>query len=211
MALDQPRLGVRDQPGLERRAKLIDRAERSHPEDLFLEDADEPLRHPVAFGRPDEGRAGRHPQEPAFRLNVVTHLLTPVIVADLQPRRASHCECPELPADAVADRFQGFDARGLRRGMAPDAFKRAVIDRHEDGDRAVLQRDGAGGIVAPHLIGLVGDDGAVVGLRPQDPLGPARGQEAGLSHQAEDPELGGANPLRAEARPDLAMPFAEKR
>src|SRR5581483_7049443 len=47
--------------------------------------------------------------------------------------------------------------------------------------------------------------------RPQDPLGPAGGQQASLPHQPKDPGLGRANPLHAKARPDLAVPFAQKR
>lgn len=95
--------------------------------------------------------------------------------------------------------------------MNADAFQSAVIDGHEDSHGAVHQRDGAGGIGAPHLMRLVSEDRAVVGVRSQNPSGSARGQVVGLPHQAEDPALGGANPPDTEARPDFAVPFAHKR
>jgi len=43
-----------------------------------------------------------------------------------------------------------------------------------------------------------------------DTLGPPRGQQPRLPHQTEDPGFGRANPLHAEPRPDLAVPFAQE-
>lgn len=148
------------------------------------------IRDAVAFRCPHESRTGDHPQKPEFGLEVDAHILIAMIMADLQTRRDRHSEGPELLADALQS---------------------AVIDGHEDSHGAVHQRDGAGGIGAPHLMRLVSEDRAVVGVRSQNPSGSARGQVVGLPHQAENPALGGANPPDTEARPDFAVPFAHKR
>lgn len=161
MSFDQPRLVVGRQPSLECVAQLLDRAERSHPQELFLERANESLRDAVAFRCPHESRTGDHPQKPEFGLEVGAHILIAMIMADLQTRRDRRGEGPELLADALQS---------------------AVIDGHEDSHGAVHQRDGAGGIGAPHLMRLVSEDRAVVGVRSQNPSGSARGQVVGLPH-----------------------------
>lgn len=48
MSFDQPWRVVGRQPSLERVAQLLDRAERSHPQELLLERANESLRDAVA-------------------------------------------------------------------------------------------------------------------------------------------------------------------
>ena len=171
MSFDQPLLIVRQQPGLERQAEFLDRAKRLYPQELFLERAYEPFRHPVAFGGPDEGWTGRDPQEPELGLEIRTHILTPLIMPHLQSLRAASGEGPELSAHPLPDRLQRLKPRGRGRCMDADALERAVIDGHEHRHRALLQRHRARGIGAPHLIGPIGNDGPVVDLRPQDPLG----------------------------------------
>src|SRR6478735_5198261 len=210
MPLDEPRLIIETQPIVEGAAEVLHGLERMHPQPLLLERPNEPLRDPVAFRGAYECRARRHPEKPEFGLEVLAHRLTAVIMPHLHARRTAGRERAELLTHALTNRFQGLEARGAPRRMDADPFEGAMIHADEDRDGPVLPRHRAGRIGAPHLIRALGRDPAVVGPGSQDALGPAGRQEASRPHESQHARLRGANPLRPQARPDFAGPFAEK-
>src|SRR4029079_9115138 len=80
--LQQPVLVIARDEGPDRNANLLGIAENPAPHDLLLEGADEPLRHPVALGLSDEGKARRHAEEGNLVLKVVGHKAADVVVAE---------------------------------------------------------------------------------------------------------------------------------
>lgn len=64
---------------------------------------------PLPARRPD----WRSSPETGVRPEVGAHILIAMIMADLQTRRDRRGEGHELLADALADRFQGLETRGL--------------------------------------------------------------------------------------------------
>jgi hypothetical protein len=133
---------------LERVTQRRDGAERLDPQPWLRECADEPLRHPVACGRSDEGRAGGHPEEPELGLEVVAPGLAALIRPDLHARRDPRRDGPDRAPAPLAEELQGLEAGGPRRRMKPDPFPWAMIDHHEAGHGAVLQGHHARGVGA---------------------------------------------------------------
>src|SRR6185437_1559768 len=211
MPLDQPLFIVGDEPGLEGHAKVLDRAEGSHPQELFLERTNKSLRNAVAFWGAHERRARCDPQKPEFSLKIVTHILTPMIMPHLHARRDAGRVDAELSPNALANRLQGLEARGPSRGMEADPFEGTMIHADKDRDQAVLQRHGARRIGTPHLIRAHGRDGPVMVSRATHSLSPVRCQEVGLPHEPPHTGFRGPNALCPQARPDLAVALPEKR
>jgi hypothetical protein len=94
VSLDQPVLVVGCPEVDQGLAELFDGVEGSHPQQVLLEGPDEPLGASVALGRPDEGRRGRDAQPSDLALEVVGHVLGPVIVPQAQP-------CGDVLADSA--------------------------------------------------------------------------------------------------------------
>src|SRR5262249_23269522 len=90
-------------------------------------------------------------------------------------------------------------------------LRRTVIDRDKDADLTLLGRHGRGHVGAPELVGPVGGDRAVVGLRAVGMPDSGRGLEAVLAHQPADALLGGPEALVAEPGPDLGVALAVER
>lgn len=105
---------------------------------------------PFSFRCPDKGRTCRDPEEPKFGLEVVAHILTPMIMAHLQARRAAGHERPELPTDVLAERFQGFKAGADLRRVESHCFQHTMIDGDEHRHGAVVDGPGTGRMV-PHI------------------------------------------------------------
>src|SRR3954454_21569262 len=82
--LDDPGPVVGLLEGLERQAKLLDGREAPHPWQVLLQAADEPLGAAVPFGLAHEGRRALDAEEADLTPEVVAHVLTPVVVAQLQ-------------------------------------------------------------------------------------------------------------------------------
>ena len=97
---------------------MLDVTEMPHPEHLFFEGAEEALDAAVPFGLADEGQRRHDAKEPKFGLEVVTHVLTAVIVAGREPGRRCGGHAPEMIADALPHRLQGFEARAVIRRLA---------------------------------------------------------------------------------------------
>ena len=68
----------------QRLPEFLDRVEGSHPQELFLQRADEPLRYAVAFRGLDEARAGLDTQETELPLEGMAHVLWPMVVPEHQ-------------------------------------------------------------------------------------------------------------------------------
>ena len=94
-------------------------------------------------------------------------------------------EGAEGGAHALAERLERLEARGAARGVDAQAFRRAVIDRHEDRGLALADQ-GRGQIRAPHRVHPLGADRAVVGPRAVRPADPARGEQVVRPHQPQD-------------------------
>lgn len=80
-------LPTRDQPVLERRADFFNNPERPDPQELLLEHPDKPFGDVVPLMHPDKGLAGHDPEGAEFGQEIVTHVLTIIIMADLQAGR----------------------------------------------------------------------------------------------------------------------------
>ena len=142
------------------------------PEELLVERAKEALDAAVPFGLPHERWRGRHPEKRDLGLEVATEIDTPVVVPDREPVGDCGREAAKVVADALAQRFEGFEPLAVRRGMNPDALGRAVINRREDRGGAVDERHRRGRVGAPHHVRPVGHDAPRrAGVRRRTPAG----------------------------------------
>ena len=99
--LDQPLLVIGLLEGAQGLLQVLDIRDVPHPQQLFLEGAEEPFDATVAFRLADEGRRRHDAEEPHLGLKVVAHVLTAVVVAHREPgRRASGH--PPVPLAAFA-------------------------------------------------------------------------------------------------------------
>lgn len=106
MPLDQPLLVIETQPVMEGETKLLHGLKRAHPQELLFERANEPLCHTVAFWGTDKCRTRRDAQKSEFGLEIVTHILTAMIMPHLQVRRTAGGDGPKLLAHPLANRLQ---------------------------------------------------------------------------------------------------------
>ena len=132
-------------------------------------------------------------------------------MSELESLGGTGLEAAEVLVDILTDRFEGFKVRRVFHGMNTDAFGRTVIHGGEDGDLAVVERDGRRGIDAPHLVGTIVGDRPVM-RRLRDGSGLALGRrQLGLPHQTQYPGLGGSDTGRPQARPELPVASPGKR
>ncbi len=192
--------------GFERR----DGGEAPEPEELLLQGADEPLDAAVAFGLPDEGRAGRDPDGTELVLEGVADELAAVVVAEGHALRDADVVSALGGPVGLAEALDGLEAGSAEGGPHAEELSGAVVDEDEDGGVALVGH-AAGGVDGPHAVGPVGGDGAVVDLRVAEGGGPLLREEAMLSHEAEDPSHRGEDAaLVPQAGPDLAIAFADE-
>jgi len=81
VTLDQPGRVVGLAECQQSLTQFFDTLESAHPQQVFLEGADEPLGAAIAFRRPDEGGRTLDAEEGDFFLELVGHVLRSVIVA----------------------------------------------------------------------------------------------------------------------------------
>src|SRR5579883_2819134 len=208
MTSDEPLAVVALPEGEQGLAQLLDRAEVLHPEELFFKGTDEALSAAVPLWFPHEGRAAGNPQEAQLGLEVVAHELAAMIMPQGQPGGELFAVGPEVGLDALPQGFQSFEAGAAARRMNAYALRSVVVHGDEDGGGAFVGPAG-GRISPPHGIGALGNDGAVVRLGAMGLAHPGRGEEPRRPHQPQHPALAGANPGQPEARPHLAVPFAD--
>src|SRR3954464_533863 len=82
--LDDPALVVGPLERDERQAELLDGLEAAHPQQVLLQGPDEPLGAAVALRLAHEGRRALDAEEADLGLEVVAHVLAPVVVAQPQ-------------------------------------------------------------------------------------------------------------------------------
>jgi len=125
--------------------------------------------------------------------------------------RGDRCLVPaELLAHALSDGFQGLEAGPPASGMQADALASAMVDGQEDGADS-FGGPGAGGVGAPHLVGPVGRDPAVVQVRLRLSARTVGRQQVGGPHEAQDALPGGPDARNAQASPGLAVALAQER
>src|SRR3954447_27068160 len=81
MAFDQPDVVVGVSEREQRLPQLLDGLEGPHPEQVFLQRADEALGTAIAFWCPHEGGRTLDTQEDQFLLEMIRHVLRAVVVA----------------------------------------------------------------------------------------------------------------------------------
>src|SRR5687767_1753042 len=174
MAPDQPSFVVGPLEVEQGETELLDGVEGPDPEQVLLERPDEALGAAVPFGRPDKGgrRGGAEPGD--LLLEVVRHVLAPMIVADAEALSHILLHGSEVLDDALADRLERLMPGAAQRRMDADALSRAVINGDEDRDLPVLGDIGRGHVRAPHGVDGLWDNRAVVVAGPGGTAGSAR-------------------------------------
>jgi len=84
---------------------------KSHPEQLFLEGAEESLDAAVAFRLPDKGGRGGDAKKGDLGLKVVAHELGAVIMSEFHAACDVFCKTTKLLMHRAADRFQCVAAK----------------------------------------------------------------------------------------------------
>ena len=86
-----------------------------------------------------------------------------MIVSELQSFGDVFFEAPEVFTDALSDRLESLKAVGRLGGVNAHTLARAVVDRDKHGGSALVDRGCHSQVGAPHLIGLLGRNRAIVG------------------------------------------------
>ena len=107
-------------------AEVFDGLEAPHPQEIFLQRADEALCHAVTFGLPHEARRAVDAEERDLLLKIVGQVVRPVVVP--QPQPAGGADPAEAFADTLAKGLQGLEAGPALGGMQTDALGRAVVN-----------------------------------------------------------------------------------
>src|SRR5215216_1564327 len=112
MAFDQPAIVVGLAEREQRLPQLLDGLEGPHPEQVFLEGADEALGAAIAFRGPDEGGRTIDPEKGQFLLEVIGHVLRAVVVAHGQTAGDRLGKPAEMLPHALTDWLQSLEAGG---------------------------------------------------------------------------------------------------
>src|SRR3954465_15960976 len=126
MPLDQPGRVVGLAEGEQRLTQLLDRGEAPHPQQVLLQRADEALGAAVALRRPHERRRALGAQEAELLLEVVGHVLAPVVVPDGKAAGNALREPADQAPHALTERFGPPEAGGAAAGMAAAAPRPAA-------------------------------------------------------------------------------------
>src|SRR4051812_42504263 len=129
--LDDPALVVGSLERDERQAELLDGLEAAHPEQVLLQGPDEPLGAAVALRLAHERRRALDAEEADLGLEVVAHVLAPVVGAQPQAGGDVLGERAAALAHRLPDRLERLEAVGAPAGMDADALGRAVVDGDE--------------------------------------------------------------------------------
>ena len=107
-------------------AEVFDGLEAPHPQEIFLQRADEALRHAVTFGRSHKARGTLNPEERDLLLEIGGQVVRPVVVTQPQPAGGAVADPAEAFADTLADGLQGLEAVAALGRLQTDALGRAV-------------------------------------------------------------------------------------
>ena len=165
---------------------------------------------PLVCGCSGEGVARRDAPEAHLVAEVLGDVLRAVVHAQGEPPASVRREAAEVLGEALRHRLQGGEAVAPIADVAPDYLAAVVIDGGEHPAHALLGGLHARAVGAPHEVGGVGGDAAVVLDALALPRSP-RGEQAVLAHQAQHAPPRGAHAADAQARPDHAVAFAGER
>ena len=147
-------------------------------------------------------------QKADFALEIIRHINTTVIMAQLQAGGDAGGETSEVLFHRLPDWFQRFEAGGLLHRMNTHAIGGTVIDGGEDRYGAILLSECRCGIRAPHLIRRLREDGAVMRITLRR-LGHAHGREQLIfTQQTQDAFFRGAYSGKAQPSPDFPITFS---
>ena len=105
-------------------AEVFEGLEAPHPQEIFLQRADEALRHAVTVGRSHKARGTLNPEERDLLLEIGGQGVRPVVVTQPQPAGGAVAD----PAEAVADTL----AEG-RPGQGRDGGDGDVVTKNQGG------------------------------------------------------------------------------
>jgi len=112
--------------------------------------------------------------------------------------------------EALRHRLQGGEAVAALADVMADDLGVEVVDGREHPAHALVGGEHARAIGAPHHVGGVGGDGALVG--GASPLAyTTRREQAVLTHEGKHAPPRAAHPGDAQARPDHAVALAAER
>src|SRR5512135_1375647 len=156
-------------------------------DDLLLEGPVEALGDPVGLGLLDEGVAGMDAPERDLTGEVVGQVLGAVIHTQSQAAGdAGGGGGAVTGGQRQGEGLEGGVAVALLADMPADTLGVPVFDGSEDPDPAVFHGEHAGAIGAPHEVGSVSGDRALVTIGRRLPAAMGR-QEMVLAHQPEYP------------------------
>jgi len=211
VAANQPVLVVVVLESLERLVEFVEGGEGLDPEKLLFQGAPEPLDATVALRGADEGWTRLHPQEPKLGLEGAGDKLAPIVVAELQTDGNGFSNAAEGHPGGLLEGGDGLEAIGLQGCVDAQEFAGAVVIDPKDRGLLAIQEQDAGGVGAPHLIGLEGGDRAVMNPGAEFPTRPSGGLQAVATHEETNPLLVGANAHVAQAGVDLPIAFSQER
>ena len=98
-------------------AKLLHGLEGPHPEQVLLEDPDEPFGAIVPLGLADERRGTPHSQECELPLERIREIRRPMVVSESQSLCYSWSEAPEPLLHSLTDWLERLEAIARLRGV----------------------------------------------------------------------------------------------
>src|SRR3954454_23272327 len=161
----------------------------------------------VALRLAHERRRALDAEEAALGLDVVAHVLAPVVVAQLQAGGDVLGERAAALAHRLLGRLERLEAVGAPAGMDADALGRAVVDGDEYRGLALAGHH-RGQVGPPHQVDPLGRDRAVVGPRAVSTPGTLVRQQAVLTREPQDAAPAGADPRESQPRPQLTIALA---
>src|ERR671921_368504 len=129
-----------------------------------LQRPEEPLDDAIRFGLADEGVARRDAPEPGLLLEVLSHEVAAVVVAEREAAGGAGGEVAELLADGHGERLGGLEAGAALRHVPAEELGVPVLRDAEDPDLAVLDGGDLGGVDRPHDVRRLSDDLALMGV-----------------------------------------------
>src|SRR3990172_8989270 len=194
----------------DRATHLLDVAEHASVDRLLLEGAVESFGDAVGLRLRDEREARCDPPELHLVQEVVRHVLRAMIHAQRQPAARLGMHATKVARESLSDRLECREPIADFGDVPAHALGMAVIHGAEGPHPAVLDRLDAHPVGAPHLVGLLGRDAAIVGIELA--LGPAmRREQLVLPHQPQHARTRDANARQAQPRPRLAMTLTHER